>query len=383
MYKLTAKLFVLMLFFALLGCQESDEVISPETNPGENQSLEKFTMTEINLNNTGENTCIELVAGRQMVIGEVCVDYIESTNKLKVTYTITDPNWTIVKTHVAAVIHPFLFPRKWNLLPRLSRFPYKGTHENVTSVEYMVDVPSWYDITYLAIHAKVEGSNLPGDAVIEPSLPATDVLTPSWRPSGADYTVQCAYDNFGTYPGWGIDNQRYISSGVARDITFISSYSEDLPMCTSFIENVDKLPYVNWIINHREPTWDRLTVQAAIWSLVDPDIGIAKWQDPNHPNYFEHDAQLREQIVAAALANGEDYEPGCGDKVLILAYGPETDPCDLSTNIVGFEFPVECQTENLVKHAWAYPFVDGQPVQDLSRRFSWIGRARFVKYDLR
>ena len=153
-----------------------------------------------------------------------------------------------------------------------------------------------------------------------------------------------------------------------------------MALCTSFVENISNLPLVNWIINHREASWDRNTVQAAIWNLLQPDGGISNWQDPNAPNYFEHNAQLREQIVNAAYANGENYEPSCGDKVLILAYGPETDPCNLSTNIVGFEYTVDCQAQNVVRNAWAFPFENGQPIQDLSKRFSWIGWARYVKY---
>jgi hypothetical protein len=382
MRKMKSSLFLLFLILAFSACQNNDEIVSPETNSVQNQTLEKITMTEINLNNPGANTCIELVAGRNIVVGEVCVDYIESTHKLKVTYTMTEPDWTITKTHVAAVIHPLFFPRTWTLQPRLSHFPYKGTHENVTSVEYMINIPYYYDNVYLAIHAKVEGNMPSGDPVLEPSLPVTDVMIPAWKPSGTEYMVKSDFNNLGTYFGWSIDNERYLSSGVSREIRFISTYSEELPGCTAFVENISNLPLVNWIINHREASWDRNTVQAAIWNLLQPVGGISNWQDPNASNYFEHNAQLREQIVAAAYANGVDYEPACGDKVLILAYGPEADPCNLSRNVIGFEYLVDCQTQNVVKNAWAFPYENGQPVLDLSKRFSWIGWARYVKYSL-
>lgn len=381
MRKMKTGLFLLFLFLMFSACQNSDEVVSPDTNSDQNQTLEKITMTEINLNDPGANACIELIAGRNMVVGEVCVDYIESTHKVKVTYTMTEPGWTITKTHVAAVIHPIFFPRKWTLQPWLNHFPYKGNHDHVTSVEYMVNVSSYFSKVYLAIHALVEGNNASGDPVLEPNLPASDVMTPEWTPEGnEDYTIGADFNNLGYYYGWGMDNARSISNGFTRDVQFISSYSEDLPTCSEFLEKPENLDLVNWVVNHRDPSWDTYTVQAAIWNLLQPDGGISNWQNPSEPNYFPHDAQLRQQIVAAAYANGEDYEPGCGEKVIILAYGPETDPCSLIKNIVGFEYPVDCQTQNVVKNAWAFPFADNQPIPDLSKRFSWIGWARYVKY---
>ncbi len=287
MRKTKTSLIPLFLFLVFNACQKNDEIVSPNTNSGQNQTLEKITVTEINLNSPSANTCIQLVAGRNLVVGDVCVDYIENTHKLKVTYSITEPGWTITKTQVAAVIHPFFFPRTWTLQPLLSHFPYKETHDHVTSVEYMIDIPYYYDNVYLAIHAKAEGITSSGEPVLEPILPASDVMIPTWMPSGSDYIVETDFNNLGVYQSWNIDNSRFLSSGERRDIKYISSYSDEIPECISFIENNDNLDLVNWIINNKEPNWDKMTIQAAISTLLNQFGFLSNLNDPNDPRYWE------------------------------------------------------------------------------------------------
>jgi len=369
---------ILLLLLGFTACDQSNEITSPEPN-SEVQSLEKLTMTPINLNQPGQNTCIELVAAKNKVIGNVCMDYLPNTRILKVTYNITDPNWNITKTHLAVSFSPWLLPRKITGRPRLNLFPYKGTHNHVSTVEYNVNVRNLGPNLYVAAHATVEGNDGSGNPQLNPELPQTDVMTPEWTPD-EDVMIKSVFDNFGTYLGWSMDNARAVSNGAPRDVKFVSSYSDELPECQSFLEKSENLDLVNWIINNREQNWDRETVQAAIWSLLQPTGGISNWQDPSLPNYFQHDAQIREQIVTAALANGEDYEPPCGGKFLVLVYGSETDPCNLIKNIVGIEMPVECQTQSFIRNAWAFPFQNGTPVDGLSQRFSFFGWARYILY---
>ena len=47
MRKMKTGLFLLFLFLALSACQDNDEIVSPETNSGQNQTLEKITMARI------------------------------------------------------------------------------------------------------------------------------------------------------------------------------------------------------------------------------------------------------------------------------------------------------------------------------------------------
>jgi hypothetical protein len=315
------------------------------------------------------------------VIGEVCLQYNPQNKRLTVNYNITDPNWSITKTHLAVAKNPLLFPRKITGRPKLNQFPYKGTHSNVNSVQYMVNVNGYTNEIYVAAHAIVETNGGTGTPDLLPALPESDVMTPEWTPD-EDYTIKAVFNGFGTYLGWGMDNARSISNGSPRDVKFLSSYSEDLPECSSFIEHPENLDLVNWLINNRQANWDRSTVQAAIWNILQPIGGISNWQDSTAPQYFEHDALLREQIVAAAFANGEDFEPECGEKVLILAYGPGTDPCNPLKNVVGFEFPIECSGSSITRNAWAFPFTNGGPTDLLSKRFSFIGWARYFSYKI-
>ena len=205
-------------------------------------------------------------------------------------------------------------------------------------------------------------------------------MIPEWTPEDTNYMIKTDFNSFGSYLGWSIDNSRYISSGNERNVQFFSSYDENLPECSSFIENPQNLYLVNWIINQREANWDRNTVQEAIWKLLNPSGTLSNSFDPSLPNYFVHNVQLRENIISLAYQNGEDYEPRCGDKVLILAFGPQTDPCSVTYDIVGFELPVECNIQTSTKNAWAFPYSNGSPTQQLSQRFSWLGWARYVKY---
>ncbi len=81
------------------------------------------------------------------------------------------------------------------------------------------------------------------------------------------------------------------------------------------------------------------------------------------------------------MQNGEDYEPGCGDKVLILAYGPETDPCSISNEISSvLNIRLIAIHKTLLKTPGHFLFTDGHPTPNLSKKFSWIGWARYVKY---
>jgi hypothetical protein len=380
--KFSIHLFVVtLLLLGLMGCNDSSEITSPEGTSQSQTSLEKITVTPINLNSPGQSICTQLVARRNIVIGELCVQYNAQNKRLTVTYKITDPNWSITKTHLAVAKNPLLFPRKFTGRPKLNQFPYKGIHSNVDSVQYIVNVSTYYNVIYVAAHAIVEGNGGNGTPNLLPDLPANDVMTPEWTPD-EDYTIKAVFNGFGTYLGWGMDNARAISNGTARDVKFLSSYSEDLPACSSFIEHPENLDLVNWLINNRQANWDRYTVQAAIWNLLQPIGGISNWQDPNAPQYFEHDAVLRQEIVSAAYANGEDFEPECDGKVIIFAYGPGTDPCNPEKNVVGFEFPVECAGINIIRNAWAFPFENGAPVYDLSKRFSFFGWGRYFSYKI-
>ena len=113
----------------------------------------------------------------------------------------------------------------------------------------------------------------------------------------------------GTYTGWCIDAQHYITPGANYDTVNVYSSYEPLPdsVLTAYDQpsqtvvgansNIDKeenLDLVNWLINNRDGYSDA-DVQDAIWTLID-----------DNPYGCSTACQ---DLVAAAYANGEGFEP--------------------------------------------------------------------------
>jgi len=369
---------VLILTFIQIGCQNSEDVISPVAD-GLEKRWGNNTCSLIPVNSiAGEEACVELVAARNKVIGNVCVDRVGSN--LKVTYTITLAGWSITKTHLAVVGNKKHFPQRWNGAPKLKHFPYKGIHENVTTVEYLIPINNLPNKFYVAAHAKVQNCDQNGQPNLLPEFPEDANMTPNWLPSDmVDYTVKAVMD-FGTYSGFCVDNSRYIGSGSNRSVELLSSYDE-MPECSAsemFIEKPENLDLINWIINNRQSNWDRRTLQAVIWKLINPSGNLTNYLDPQGSNYWTHNAALREEIFALAIANGEGFTPGENQKILVLVYGPG-DICNPQRQVVGIEFPVENTPGNcFTKNAWGFPY-NNCPVPFKSAKFghTW---ARYFSY---
>lgn len=121
----------------------------------------------------------------------------------------------------------------------------------------------------------------------------------------------------GTYEGWCIDQDHTIAQNTNYTANVFSSY-ETLP--AGLVEHPENFDLVNWIINQDyvyKPAGGTLgnytygDVQRAIWELIDDTpfstSGLGSWN------------QTRvNQIKAAAIANGEGFEPTCGDFVAVV-----------------------------------------------------------------
>jgi hypothetical protein len=366
---------LLIVGFILSGCQTAEDVISPENE----LSLDKKTgcNTQLTPINTvaGQSTCVELVAAQNIVVGNVCIERVG--NNLEVTYNITESGWTITETHLAVVGNPDNFPRTPNGNPKVGHFPYKGTHNNVTTVTYTVPLNNLPPKVYVAAHAVVENCNVTPSTNLCPEFPANATLTPTWLPSGYDYTVKVEFDSQ-TYFGFCVDNSRYIGSGGARTVNFICSYDPNLPNCSTFIEKPENLDLVNWIINNRQSNWNRAVVQAAIWKLINPSGNLTGWDTSTATTgEWRHDPVLREEIISLASQH-EGFVPGCDQKVLVLVYGPG-EICNPIRQVLAFEVPVQCVPGNCNSEtAWGFPYNNG-PIPGLSVKFGaqW---ARYFSY---
>lgn len=376
MKKKIFNLYIIMLFGIILwGCQSAENITAPDELSKKGVNNNVLSITPINTV-PGAETCVELVAGQHTVVGSVCIR-TEGTN-LKVKYNITDSDWSITETHLAVVGNPNDFPRTSKGNPKVGNFPYKGTHNNMGEVEYTIPIGNLPSRVYVAAHAVVENCNVTPTVNLCPDFPANSTLTPTWQPGDAPlYTVKGIFD-FSTdaYFGFCVDNSRSISNNNPRTINFICSY-DTLPSCTSFIEKPENLDIVNWIINNRQSNWDRKTLQSVIWKLINPSGGGTNWQYPDSTGYWTHNVTLREEIITLALQH-DGYVPGCGEKVLVLVYGPG-EICNPIRQVLAFEVPVECVPgECDSETAWGFPYNNG-PVPGQSALFGsqW---ARYFSY---
>jgi len=371
---------ILISIFIHTGCQSSEDLTSPVSDDLEKRGGHNNQCSIVPVNTIpGTATCIELVAAQHQVVGNVCIETV-GTN-IKVTYSITEPGWSITETHLAVVGNPNQFPRTHNGNPKVGHFPFQGTHNNVSTVEYLVPINNLPTKVYIGAHAVVENCEQLANPELCPEFPANANMTPNWLPSdNTDYTVKVNFD-FGSYYGFCVDNSRYISSGSNRVVNFICSY-DDIPECISpeiFIENSENLDLVNWIINNRQPNWNRSVLQAVIWKLINPSGTLTGWDTSTvNSGEWKHDPDLREEIISLAIANGEGFTPSCDQKSLILVYGPG-EICNPQKQVVAFEVPVQCTSgECESETAWAFPY-NNCPVPYKSAKFGnqW---ARYFSY---
>jgi hypothetical protein len=168
---------------------------------------------------------------------------------------------------------------------------------------------------FIAAHAVVtnlvgcEGISLDEFAALLPDQVTMSVAFP-YSGAPASFVTTIVGDPLtGTYEGWCVDTERMIAQGVNYTANVFSSY-EVLP--AGLVDHPENLDLVNWIINQdfvgqTSPggygTYTFGDVQRAIWTLVDDDVlsvGLFIWS----PDRVA-------EIVAAAQANGEGFEPGC------------------------------------------------------------------------
>jgi len=204
---------------------------------------------------------------------------------------------------------------------------------------------------FIAAHAVVtnldtcEGIDLDEFAASLPDQ-VTMSLTFPYSGAPASFEITIVGDPLtGTYEGWCVDTERTIAQGVTYTANVFSSY-ELLP--AGLVDHPENLDLVNWVINQNfvgqtSPggygTYTFGDVQRAIWTLIDDNVlsvGLFVWS----PDRVD-------EIVAAAQANGEGFEPGCDDLVVVIlqpVVGEDTVTVAQIT-IVGVPLPCECGSE--------------------------------------
>ncbi|WP_222983957.1 hypothetical protein [Flagellimonas meishanensis] len=140
----------------------------------------------------------------------------------------------------------------------------------------------------------------------------------------------------GNYGAWCIDVDLSLTGNECFDADVYSSYAE-LP--AGAFENPGNFDLVNWILNQdfASQGYTMGEIQWAIWELIDNQNCVAcTFLGAPGVDWSEANAQ---EIVDAAVANGEGYEPGEGNLLaVVLIPNNNRQP-------VFIPIPLECEEE--------------------------------------
>lgn len=311
----------------------------------------------------------DLVTGRKHdKVGEVHVwsdaDYIY------VKYVITETGWYITETHLSLHVTWVSIPQTKSGNPIPGQFEYKNEHDYVTSYMYMI--PNEWDhgeTVDIAAHAVVKTKS-PLDA-LEEMLPETATAKVYYPYTGGPayfptVVVTGDPDFAGTYQGWCIDTDRVIYQKTNYEMIVYSSY-EELP--AGIVDYPENLDLVNWIINQNfvgQPAFDYLLPDAGNNGLGEPlgtytygDVQKAIWilveENPSASGLGPYSMDRVREILYAAYANGNDYEPGdCEeDKVAVILVPTSGNRQITIAQITFIEVGIPCVPEG-DETAWGY-----------------------------
>jgi len=299
-------------------------------------------------------------------VGDVLI--WNDADNLYVKYVIEDPtpsdprdDWHITETHLAVGDNfDEDIPTTGSGNPKIGHFPYSMFHDPSVS-EYTYTIPltdvdlSFGELAYIAAHAVVcQYGGLDG---LEYSLPPSVTMKVQYPQAGGqayfpNVTVTNGGFLNGSYPGWCVDTDNTIGQNTNYTANVYSSY-ESLPAGTvEFPENLD---LVNWILNQNyvgqtSPngfgTYTYGDVQRAIWTLVEDNLstaGLGNWNQ-----------NRVDEILAAAYASGENFEPGCDEyvAVVLVPVAGTTPQQIIIAQVTLIELQILCETR--CETAWGY-----------------------------
>jgi hypothetical protein len=169
-------------------------------------------------------------------------------------------------------------------------------------------------------------------------LPETASMQIPFPPSGGGlaYFPQVIVTNGGvlngTYLGWCLNPQ--IGIQIGPNIYPVAVYSSYEPIPAGLVDYPDNLDLINWILNQDYVNKQSICggkytygdVQRAIWELL--------FDDPNGSGLGDWSQCRVDEITSAASANGEGFEPECGDKIAIIL-----DPGNRQPVIIEIDIP--------------------------------------------
>jgi|GEM_PF-4149354 len=258
---------------------------------------------------------VDLLSDNNGVVGSVDFEIVGDT--LNATYTVTADGWCLTATSLYAGNVP-----PAGLSP--SEFTYQHALTCDLTDSFSVTAPEG-DV-FVSAHADIQFlQSLP-----HTEAPLSDEGTMLLQ-TGTDSYFNATVDILGLasqYEAWCVDLEHLISTGVTYDVQVFEDGA-------SLVDRSENLDLVLYVINQDYSSIGATAydVQLAIWTLIDDII----------PGGTPASAA----IVEDAIANGEGFQPGCGQLTgVFLDDSPETQ------NIM-ITIPAPCEPEIITDSAWA------------------------------
>ena len=264
--------------------------------------------------------------------------------QLHVQYKITNADWRLTSTHLKILNNAEKVHQRQSFL-HSNRYEREKIHAGVLEFTHKIPI-NWVAPRDLLIDADAEVMPVTGytsDVMgFTDSLPPTvslSVVHPS--PDLMAYSQAVIADGGfldGFHYSWCVDLDRKIEQNVWYTADVYSIF-EELPK--NFLECPENLDLVNWILNENfvgkpSPYLNYYTygdVQRLIWDLLDNEntpFGLEPW-----------DRKRVEEIREKALAHGEGFIPGCGQRSMVILV-PVDEIQEIIAQPIAIAVPVPC-----------------------------------------
>ncbi|SFS68290.1 hypothetical protein SAMN04487906_1343 [Zhouia amylolytica] len=294
---------------------DSDQLTSGEVLDTENIRTANKEIT-FDMSQECVKTSTILYAGQHTPVGEVTVTEDGDNYIINVS---TDDGYCMSEIHIDVEAVPEDFPINGGGNPQIGHFEINEDYDCTTGEEFVVAMSEG---TFIAVHAVVTCEETTAEDITE-ALPAMVSVCATAKGADAansyfDVTIDGESWLAGDYGAWCADVDRSLDAGHCFDADVYASY-EDLP--DGIIENPGNIDLVNWIMNQgflgqASPSGGTYTfgdIQWAIWELLD-DANCSACAFLGD-DWSEEKGQ---EIVDAAMQNGADFMPGCGDYIAVL-----------------------------------------------------------------
>jgi hypothetical protein len=249
---------------------------------------------------------LDLIAGQHEVAGQLTVT--NDADNLYVSYD-ADTDWFIDAVHVAVGYDVSELPQTKKGNPAIGNFAYAAEFELSDGADLTIPLAdigfTSGDQVTIAAHAEVRYlTGYVGDIA---ELELAESVSFSVAYPGGDSYFDTTISGEGTFDGFCVDLDHYITPGVTYSATPVSSYDAAASL---LVDNPENLDLVNYIINQDYigewgATWRE--IQRAIWVVIDDRTSDIGGSDT-----------LVDDIVEDALVNGEGFIPGADERVAVI-----------------------------------------------------------------